>query len=96
MSHFDKLLDSCITDMQTIANSAGDETVCEEVAFHAANKIADARRIAVGLLAALEECVTDDNAQCIVTCDVAFMIRRFRAINKIARAAIAKAEGSQS
>ena len=61
----DELLDSCITDMQTIANSAGDESVCEEVAYHAANKIADARKVAHDLLSALREMVElyGDNAQ---------------------------------
>jgi hypothetical protein len=45
------------------------------------------------LLAALEDCITDDNAGCIVRNDVAYMIRRFKAINEIARAAINKAKG---
>ena len=44
------------------------------------------------LLAALRECVTDDNANCIVTNDVCYMIRRFKAINAIVNTAIAKAE----
>lgn len=43
------------------------------------------------LLAALNECLTSNNAQCIVTNDVAYMMRRFKAINKIVDAAIAKA-----
>ena len=56
---------------------------------------ANARLIAAApdLLAALEECVTDANCTAITTCDVAYMIRRFKAINEIARAAIAKAKG---
>lgn len=61
------------------------------------NDEANARLIASApdLLAALQECVTDDNATCIVTNDVAYMIRRLRAINAMARAAIAKATGVQ-
>lgn len=45
------------------------------------------------LLGAMQECLTDDNCTAIVTSDVAYLIRRLRAINKIARAAIAKARG---
>lgn len=45
------------------------------------------------MLDALRDCITDDGAQCIRTCDVAYMIRRFRAINATARAAIELAEG---
>jgi len=48
------------------------------------------------LLEALQDCITDDGASCIVTHNVAYMIRRFHAINEIARAAIAKAEGTDS
>lgn len=57
----------------------------------------NARLIAAApeLLAALEECITDENANCIVTNDVAYTIRRFKAINKIARAAIARALGNE-
>lgn len=43
------------------------------------------------LLAALAECKTHNNANCIVTNDVAYMIRRFKSINKIVDDAIAKA-----
>ena len=43
------------------------------------------------LVEALEECKTDNNANCIVTNDVAYMIRRFKAINKIVEEALAKA-----
>ena len=46
---------------------------------------------APALVEALKECLTSDNAQCIVTNDVAYMMRRFKAINKIANAAISKA-----
>jgi len=58
-------------------------------------EIANAQLIAAApdLLAALEDCITDDNAGCIVRNDVAYMIRRFKAINEIARAAINKAKG---
>ena len=44
---------------------------------------------APAMLTALQECVTDDGAQAIVTNDIAYMIRRFKAINRIARDAIA-------
>lgn len=54
---------------------------------------ADLLAAAPELLSALEECITDENANCIVTNDVAYMIRRFRAINAIAREAIKKATG---
>lgn len=43
------------------------------------------------LLEALTECLTSDNAQAIVTNDVAYLIRRLKAINKIAQAAIDRA-----
>lgn len=43
------------------------------------------------LLEALDDCITNENATCIVQNDVAYMIRRFKAINQICRAAIAKA-----
>ena len=57
----------------------------------------DARLIAAApeLLEALQECITDDNAMCIVQNDVAYMIRRLRSISNVARAAIAKATGEQ-
>ena len=61
-----------------------------------AERLANARLIAAApeLLEALQECVTDENAACIVQNDVAYMIRRFKAINDIARAAIAEAGGN--
>ena len=54
---------------------------------------ANARLIAAApeLLEALDNCITNENATCIVQNDVAYMIRRFKAINQICRAAIAKA-----
>lgn len=45
------------------------------------------------MLEALDNCITNENATCIVQNDVAYMIRRFKAINQICRAAIAKATG---
>lgn len=45
------------------------------------------------LLAAMDDCITNENCTAIATCDVAYMIRRFKAINEICRDAIAKAEG---
>lgn len=55
----------------------------------------DARLIAAApeLLQALDDCITNENCTAIATCDVAYMIRRFKAINKICRSAIAKVEG---
>lgn len=41
---------------------------------------------------ALRECITDDGAQCIVTGDVAYLVRRLRAINRIARQTLATVE----
>ena len=65
------------------------------IVYDSENSEADANLIAAApeLLEALRECVTDDNANCIVTSDVCYMIRRFKAINAIVRTAIAKAEG---
>lgn len=40
------------------------------------------------MIEALEDCITSDKANCIVTNDVAYMLRRFKAINKIARDAL--------
>lgn len=59
---------------------------------------ANARLIAAApeLLEALDDCITNENATCIVQNDVAYMIRRFKAINQICRAAIAKATGEVS
>lgn len=56
---------------------------------------ANARLIAAApqMLAALDDCITNENCTAIATCDVAYMIRRFKAINEICSAAIAKAEG---
>lgn len=45
------------------------------------------------LLEALDNCITNENATCIVRNDIAYMIRRFKTINQICRAAIAKATG---
>ncbi len=48
------------------------------------------------LLEALDDCITNENATCIVQNDVAYMIRRLKAINQICRAAINKAIGEVS
>ena len=47
---------------------------------------------APAMLESLRECITDDGANCIVTNDVAYLIRRLRAINRIASEAITKAD----
>jgi hypothetical protein len=46
------------------------------------------------LLEALEDCITSDKANCIVTNDVAYMLRRFKSINKIVSDALSLANGS--
>ena len=48
------------------------------------------------LLDALDCCITNENATCIVQNDVAYMIRRLKVINQICRAAINKAIGEVS
>lgn len=59
------------------------------------NTKANARLIAAApeLLEALRECITDDNANGMQP-GLGPQVRRLKAINEIARAAIAKAEGS--
>lgn len=71
-------------------------TAC--VGWNKAEDAANARLIAAApeLLEALDDCITNENATCIVQNDAAYMIRRLKAINQICRAAIAKATGTES
>jgi hypothetical protein len=67
--------------------------ICEE---HDGNIQANARLIAAApdLLAALKECITDDGARCLAYgADTPTLRRRLAAINSVARAALAKAQG---
>ena len=82
-------LDTDNRDEVAEVHKCGDEDYDKDVIAGYARLIA----AAPDLLEALKECLTDDNANCIVTNDVAYMIRRFKAINKIVSAAIAKATG---
>jgi hypothetical protein len=85
-----KRIDACITDMQTICNTADDDTV-EEIAFHVADELAESRDVAKELLAACKQAVkehdengwpkqTHADSCCCGMC--------------LCRAAIAKAEGT--
>ena len=94
--HFDayeKIIVSKEVDWAVIARFDNLEGGSREVSYaewHANGRL---MRAAPALLEALEECITDPGANCIVTNDVAYMIRRFQEINRIARAALALAKG---
>ena len=49
-----ELIDACITDMQAICNSNGDQDTVEEIAVHVADELAIAKQAATDLLEACQ------------------------------------------